>query len=59
MMTKILTETFEINDCGECPYVTPNNLNEKWYCEKKGMKKIPRLWGAIPKWCPLPNKETD
>jgi len=59
-MTKILAETFECECCGECPYVVSGKDTSKWYCEKKNMKQIPGLWNEpIPKWCPLPDKETD
>lgn len=55
---KILNEPIEIEHCGECPYTEVRDKPKKviWYCLKL-LKDIPDLWGEIPEWCPLPNKE--
>lgn len=50
-MTKIETITEEYNHCGECWHAGDVcNLTDR---------KIPDMWGKIPSWCPLPDKETD
>ena len=57
-MTKIETITTEIEHCAECPNVL------SWYDTGKkeprcGKRKriVCDLWGEIPTWCPLPDKE--
>ena len=58
-MTKLETLTFEYERCGECPnadYQPTKRYTAK--CWKNG-RVIPNLWGKIPKWCPLPNKEVE
>ena len=57
-MTKIETIIVEYEHCGECIYVLD------WFdtgkaghrCEKR-KRIIKELWGDIPTWCPLTNKE--
>ena len=48
---KIETIISEYEHCGEC-----------WHagdiCDLTG-KKIPDMWGKIPAWCPLEDKEND
>jgi hypothetical protein len=56
-MTKLETITFEYEHCGECSNADWSGLEpRKHYCLLKKRKKIPELWGQIPKWCPLPDK---
>ena len=62
---KIETIEFEYEHCGECSNCDvvfgkrgkTGNFPSSWKCELTG-KKIPGLWGDIPEWCPLPDKET-
>ena len=56
---KIETITFEYQHCGECPNTISSRDTTKWYCEKMDNKKIPDLWGEIPKWCPLEDKAVE
>ena len=53
-MTKIEAVIFEYYNCGECSDV--NACGARWKCSKKN-KFIPDLWGDIPSWCPLEDKE--
>ena len=60
-MTKLETLTFEYERCGECPnadYQPTERCTNRHKCWKNG-RVIPNLWGKIPKWCPLPNKEVE
>ena len=65
-MKKIETIEFEYEHCGDCSnseiigspieVATAEEIKKiRWYCLKTG-KKIPVLWGEIPKWCPLEEK---
>ncbi len=57
-MTKLLTITTEINNCGECCNVMDWHETGKkdWRCNKhRGI--IKDIWGEIPKWCPLEDKK--
>ena len=58
------TITFYYEHCGECPNALDwyNKATKKWragYRCGKRRKLIRDLWGAIPDWCPLPDKEID
>lgn len=53
-MTKIETITNEIEHCGEC--CSCDGEMNKFKCVSRG-RIIPDLWGKIPKWCLLPDKE--
>uniref|UniRef100_A0A6M3IIC8 Uncharacterized protein n=1 Tax=viral metagenome TaxID=1070528 RepID=A0A6M3IIC8_9ZZZZ len=52
---KVETLTFEYDHCGECPYISSPKYM-KWKCLKK-RRIVPEIWGKIPDWCPLPDKE--
>lgn len=58
-MTKLFTHTEEIEHCGEC---CDCGFDGSWvsagrdYCIAKKGKTIPDIWGKIPKWCPLEEK---
>ena len=57
-MTKLLTVTTEINNCGECCNVMDWHETGKkdWRCYKhRGI--IKDIWGKPPKWCPLEEKK--
>ena len=57
-MTKIETATTEIEHCGECPDCFVKATGKKgWRCGKGG-RIVRDLWGEIPSWCLLPNKES-
>ena len=54
------TLTFEYGHCGECPNVLDwfdtGKSGER--CDKgKRRRIIKNLWGEIPGWCPLEDKE--
>lgn len=58
-MTKIETTTFEYEQCGECYYADhhPTRKYPKRHrCFRTG-RVIPSIWGAMPDWCPLEDKE--
>ena len=59
-MVKIETLTFEYNHCAECPNCerVKGAYEFENRCRLK-KRKIPDLWGEIPKWCPLENKKED
>ena len=52
-MVKIETLTFEYTHGGECPNAEADDDSK---C-RLTRRKIPDLWGEIPKWCPLPDKK--
>ena len=59
---KLDTITFEYAHCGECQYVdcTWVSSKSKMYCTKLNpVRRLNRkvLWGKIPDWCILPDKE--
>ena len=49
------TLTFYYENCGECPNVEMAT-KERWKCLLK-RKIVPDLWGEIPSWCLLKDKE--
>ena len=53
-MTKKETIEFYYRSCGECS--NADMKNGMGYCVKK-KRRIPDLWGEIPKWCPLEDKD--
>ncbi len=54
-MTKQETLVFNYEHCGECPH-SSGRAGER--CDKgKRLRIIKDLWGEIPDWCPLPDKE--
>ncbi len=54
---KVETLTFEYDHCGVCSNVSgPKYM--KYVC-KKTRRVIPDLYGEIPEWCPLPDKEVE
>jgi len=56
-MTRLETFTDEYDHCGECLNVEQME-NGNWKCLLK-KKRVSELWGNIPKWCPLPEKENN
>ena len=59
-MTKLDTYTEEYEHCGECAYAGDyfDTGKKGFRCENVKRKRvIPDLWGDIPDWCPLPDKE--
>ena len=56
-MSKVETVTMEYEHCGECP--NGDWIGNSYLCCKieEGEPIIKDLWGEIPKWCPLPDKE--
>ena len=52
---KLLTSTTEIEHCGKCAECGPP-IYMKWKCLKT-RRVIPDIWGEIPEFCPLPDKE--
>ncbi len=55
-MTKTETITFEYEHCGGCPNVLDIRPG-KWKCMLGRREIIHDIWGKIPDWCPLPDKE--
>ncbi len=56
-MTKLETITVEIGHCGECSNAClVYGKSYKYKCELVS-KVIEDIWGKIPKFCPLPDKE--
>ena len=59
-MRKVETMTFEYKNCWECSNVLGYGLRKEepgsGKCGKT-KKKISDIWGEIPEWCPLPDKE--
>ena len=53
---KVETITFEYEHCGECTNADYRGDGKKYKCLLK-KRLIPDLWGEIPDWCPLPDKE--
>uniref|UniRef100_A0A6M3LUW8 Uncharacterized protein n=1 Tax=viral metagenome TaxID=1070528 RepID=A0A6M3LUW8_9ZZZZ len=62
-----IAEPQDVLHCGDCPdaeimgppieaATAEQIMKIKWYCLRTG-KKIPDLWGEIPKWCPLEDKD--
>ena len=52
---RIETIIYEYEHCGECSNCDWSGLEpKKNFCLLKKRKKIPAIWGNIPKWCPLP-----
>ena len=51
MKQEIWTDYYE--HCGECPHV--EEAKKGWKCFRK--RKVVDLWGEIPSWCPLEDKE--
>ena len=58
-MTKIEIITFEYERCADCPNVDGMVIPHKggWYCMLSENREVPDMWGDIPSWCPLPDKE--
>ena len=60
-MTRKETITFDYEHCGECSDIEmifpAKKLLEYGCCKAKGKRIIPDIWGDIPDWCPLPDKE--
>ena len=58
-MTKIDTVILEYEHCVECAYEEKWALNtDKSRCHRgKRSRTIPDIWGDIPDWCPLEEKE--
>ena len=56
-MAKIETIVSVYNHCGDCPHLLDETVVEG-ICMKT-MKKIKRIWGKIPKECPLPDKKEE
>lgn len=58
-MVKVETITVEYKECGMCSNAdyspTPTN-NSRHKCFKT-KRVIPDIWGEIPAWCPLQDKE--
>ena len=48
------TIVYEYKACGECS--NADMKNGMGYCVK-AKRRIPYLWGEIPKWCPLEDKD--
>ena len=58
-MTKIEIILTEVDCCGECSnarYSPTKNKPLRQECHKT-KRVIPDLWGEIPSWCLLPDKE--
>ena len=56
---KVETITYEYEHCGVCSNAYGDPTPKKSYrckCLKTG-RVIPDIWGDIPDWCPLPDKE--
>ena len=55
---KIETIPFEVESCGECSGALYSPTEKNQYRQKCSRTKrvIPDLWGEIPSWCPLPDK---
>ena len=60
-MVKIFTHTQEIEHCWECTWIVfaVGRESSEWKCENAKDKIIKDLWGEIPSWCPLENKENN
>ncbi len=64
-MTKIetVTDTFEYEHCAECPHCRDFGGSDDYWCtcwDDKTLTlkdKLTDIWGAIPDFCPLPDKE--
>lgn len=54
---KLLAVTFEVEHCSECSK-GKQAYDGDWVCLLK-QKLISVLWGDIPNWCPLPEKEEE
>ena len=56
---KIETMTQEVEHCGACGNCFVKAIGKKgWRCGERG-RVIPELWGEIPSWCLLPDKEDE
>lgn len=54
-MVKLYTHTQEIEHCGECANIG-GPIYMKWKCLIM-RRVIKDIWGEIPSWCPLKEKE--
>lgn len=43
----------QIENCGQCPYVTDKYSCVKWFCNK--MNRGASFDRSFPAWCPLPD----
>ncbi len=59
---KLLTSTTEIKHCGECLNILDwfDTGKSGHRCEAGKRRRIVlAIWGKIPEFCPLPDKEKD
>ena len=58
-MTKIETILIEVDSCGVCSNSDhePTHKDRFRFKCHKTRRVIPNIWGEIPDFCPLPDKE--